>query len=209
MFYDSNPQSVLRFGDVVRGFLLTHSHGYSPSSAKKPDAYHIEVVHPKLAVVLTPCCTIAQHSGNMLVVTPLREIRPDCYFYNSYLREDFTRINREMTIQEAIGPKKWQEISDEEKAQQLAQSPGKQYTILNEFVYEKHDLLPEYEIKYKKQMANINYYMIDFRNICKVQKSPDIEPSAIKLLQLSIQARAELRDKLAHYFGRRPEEDAM
>lgn len=210
MFYDSNPQSILRFGDVVRGFLLTHSHGYSPSSAKKPDAYQIEVAHPELVVILTPCCTIAEHRGNMLVVTPLRKIRPDLYFDNSYLREDFTCINCELTIQEAIGPEKWQKLSDEEKAQHLAQSPGKKYIILNEFIYEKHGLLPEYELIYrKKNKEAINYYMIDFRNIFRVQIPSDINPLSIKILQLSLQARKELREKLAHYFGRRPEEDSL
>lgn len=209
MFYDSNPQSILRFGDIVRGFLLTHSNGYSPSLTSKPDAYHIEVCHPELAVVLTPCCTIAERSGNMLVVTPLRQIRPDVYFGNSYLREDFTRINRELTIQEAIGPEKWEELSDEKKTQFLAQSPGKKYIIFNEFVYEKHDLLPEYELKYTKRKVSINYYMIDFRNICRVQIPSDINPLSIKILQLTIQARNELREKLSHYFSRRPEEDAL
>lgn len=209
MFYVSNFQSVLRFGDVVRGFLLTHSHGYSPSSAEKPDAYHIKVAHPELAAVLTPCCTIAQSSGNMLVITPLRDIRPDFYFDNSYLREDYTRINREMTIQQAIGPDKWKEISDEEKSQRLADSPGKDYIALHLFAYDRHDLLPEYKLKYKKMKASINYYMIDFRNICRVQIPSDINPLSIKILQLSIQARKELREKLAHYFGRRPKEDAL
>ncbi len=149
MFYESNPQRMLRFGDIVRGFILTHPDGYSPSSTSKPDEYHIEVCYPELSVVLTPCCTIAERSGNMLVVTPLRQIRPDVYFDNSYLREDPTRINRELTIQEAIGPEKWKELSDEEKTKHLAKSPGKKYIILNEFVYEKNDILPEYEIRYK------------------------------------------------------------
>jgi len=209
MFYDSNTQGILRFGDIVRGFLLTYSKGYSPSSANKPDAYHIEVTHPNLAAVLTPCCTIAQSSGEMLILTPLRKIRPDLYFDNSYLKEDFTRINCELTIQEAIGPEKWQKLSDEEKAQRLAQSPGKKYIILDEFIYDKHDLLPEYELAYmKKNKEAINYYMIDFRNIFRVQIPSDINPLSIKILQLSIQARKQLREKLAHYFGRRPEEDA-
>ena len=207
MFYDSNPHSILRFGDIVRGFLLTHSHSYSPSSASKPDVYHIEVAHPELAAVLTPCCTIAQSAGNMLVITPLRKIKPDSYFDNSYLREDFTRINREMTIQQAIGPDKWGKISDEEKSERLADSPGKEYMALHFFAYDRHDLLPEYELKYKKMKASINYYMIDFRNICRVQIPSDINPLSIKILQLSIQARKELREKLAHYFGR-PAEDA-
>ena len=157
MFYDSNPQSILRFGDIVRGFLLTHSDGYSPSLTSKPDAYHVQVSHPELAVVLTPCCTIAERSGNMLVVTPLRQIRPDLYFDNSYLREDFTRINREMTIQQAIGPDKWEKITDEEKTRRLAHSPPKDYMAFHFFAYDRHDLLPEYELKYKetKKAANL------------------------------------------------------
>jgi len=209
MFYDSNPQSILRFGDIVRGFLLTHSDGYSPSLTSKPDAYQIQVSHPELAVILTPCCTIAERSGNMLVVTPLLQIRANVYFENSYLREDFTRINRELTIQESIGPEKWQELSDEEKTQYLAQSPGKEYMALHFFAYDRHDLLPEYELKYKKRKASINYYMIDLRNICRVQIPSDINPLSIKILQLTIQARNELREKLSYYFGRRPEEDAL
>ena len=209
MFYDSNPQSVLRFGDIVRGFLLTHSHSYSPSSASKPDVYQIEVGHPELAVVLTPCCTIAQSSGNMLVITPLRKIKPDSYFDNSYLREDFTRINREMTIRQAIGPDKWERLSDEEKSKRLADSPSKEYLAFHLYAYDRHDLLPEYELKYKQMKESINYYMIDFRNLCKVQIPGDIDPLSIKILQLSIQARKELREKLAHYFGRRPEEDVI
>lgn len=207
MFYEENPQSTLRFGDIVRGFLLTHCHNYSPSLGRKPDAFHIEVTYPNLAVVLTPCCTIAQSSGNMLILTPLLPIRPDCYFENSYLKEDITRINREMTIQQAIGPEKWRKLSDEIKTQRLADSPGKCYIILNQFVYDKHALLPEYELKYKGMKALLNYYMIDFRNICRAQTTNGINPPSTKLLQVSIKARQELREKLAHYFARKPEED--
>jgi len=207
MFYDDNPQSVLRFGDVVRGFLLTHCHTYSPSSREKPDAFQIEVTHPDLAVVLTPCCTIAQRSGNMLILSPLLQIKPDCYFDNSYLKEDFTRINREMSIEQAIGPEKWGKLPADEQSRRLADSHGKRYTIVNLFVYDSHDLLPEYELKYKSKKALVNYYMIDFRNICRAQTISDTNPSSTKLLQLSVQARKELREKLAHYFGRKPEED--
>jgi len=210
MFYDINPQSKLRFGDIVRGFLLTHCHTYRPSSEEKPDAFQIDVTHPELAVVLTPCCTIAQRSGGMLILSPLLKIRPDWYFENSYLMEDFTRINRETTIQNALGPEIWASMSDEQQAEKLAQSPGKRYMMDDFFAYDKHDLLAEYELRYKEGMKElINYYMIDFRNICRVQTATDNDPTSTKRLQLSIQARRELRDKLAHYFGRKPEEDAV
>ena len=166
MFYDDNHQNTLRFGDIVRGFLITHCHDYDPSAAGKPDEFQIAVTHPSLAAVLTPCCTIAERSGGMLILSPLLRIRPDWYFGNSYLKEDVTRINRETTIQNALGPEKWAEMSDEQQAEQLAQSPGKGYIMADFFAYDKHDLLPEYELAYKQGMrASINYYMIDFRNI--------------------------------------------
>ena len=154
MFYDSNPQKVLRFGDIVRGFLLTHSHSYSPSSASKPDVYQIEVRHPELTVVLTPCCTIAQSCGNMLVISPLRKIKPDSFFNNSYLREDFTRINRVMTIQQAIGPNKWQNISDEEKSLIEEYSKGKTVP----FDYSK--ILTDYIVYYAQETPD-NYAIED------------------------------------------------
>ncbi len=211
MFYDNNKQDMLRFGDIVRGLILSHCHGYKPSRKEKPDAYQIEVNYPKYAAVLTPCCTIENRSGNTLVLSPLKKITPIYYFENSFLREDLTRINREMTIQEASGPEKWEKMSDDKKAEYLDKSPGKDYINLHEFVYEKHDLLEEYEIRYKdKQEAKTNYYVLDFRNIYKVQFDfSGTVSSTIKYLQLSIQAREELRDKLSNYFGRSPEQDIV
>jgi len=101
-------------------------------------------------------------------------------------------------------------MSDEEQTQWLAKSPGKQYMIADFFAYDRHDLLPDYELAYAGGMKElINYYMIDFRNICRVQTASSANPTSTKRLQLSIQARGELRDKLANYFGRKPEEDAL
>lgn len=210
MFYDDKPQDRLRFGDVVGGLILSHCQGYAPSRSAKPDVYDIKVNHPQFVAVLTPCCTIENRSGNMLTLSPLHEINPTYYFTNSYLREDLTRMNREMTIQEAVGPEMWKKMSDEDRAQRLISDPGRSLFLLNEFVYDKHDLLPEYESKYKKERAELNSYMIDFREIYKVQFDiKSTAPSAIKYLQLSVQARAELRDKLSQYFGRSPEEEQI
>jgi len=207
MFYDDKPQNMLRFGDVVGGLILSHCRRYTPSRSAKPDVYDIAVNHPQFAAVLTPCCTIANRSGNMLTLSPLQKITPTYYFTNSYLREDLTRLNREMTIQEAIGPEKWKEMSDEQQAEYLSKHSRKLFNQSNEFVYDKHDLLPGYEIKYKQQRTELNYYKIDFRQIFKVEFDINSTAPAIKYLQLSVQARAELRDKLSHYFGRPPEED--
>ena len=55
--------------------------------------------------------------------------------------------------------------------------------------------------------------MIDFRNTYKLNyekiNPPKDAPLESKCLQLSIQARSELRDKIAWYYGRVPEEDKI
>ena len=208
MFYDNNPQNKLRFGDIVGGFLLSHCEDYEPSFADKPDKYRIEVGRPQFAAVLTPCCTIEQRQGKVLILSPLLQISSPPYFENSYLRGDLTRINRKMTIQEAIGPEIWAKMALDKQTEQISSSPGKKYILVEEFIYERNDLLPEYQIKYKSKIENTNYYKIDFRYIYRVHD--DIsknKPFIIKRLQLSIESRTELRDKIAHYFGRTPEED--
>jgi hypothetical protein len=58
-----------------------------------------------------------------------------------------------------------------------------------------------------------NYYMIDFRNTSKLNCeriiNPKDAPLESKCLQLSIQARSELRDKIAYYYARIPKEDKI
>jgi hypothetical protein len=55
--------------------------------------------------------------------------------------------------------------------------------------------------------------MIDFRRICRIEcneiVTPEQAPLKTKVLQISIETRRELRDKLTWYFGRVPEEDMV
>ena len=55
------------------------------------------------------------------------------------------------------------------------------------------------------------FYMIDFRNTykldCEKIVSPKDAPLEAKVLELSIEARADLRNKIAFYYGRTPQED--
>lgn len=64
-----------------------------------------------------------------------------------------------------------------------------------------------------KKNIETNYYMVDFKNIfkinCKKILSSVNSPLNIKKLQLSIQVRGELRDKLSYYYGRIPKEDKI
>ena len=68
---------------------------------------------------------------------------------------------------------------------------------------------------HKKQGKNIetNYYMADFRNTYKLYcdkiKSSEKAPLESKCLQLSVQARSELRDKISYYYARIPKEDKI
>jgi len=55
--------------------------------------------------------------------------------------------------------------------------------------------------------------MLDFRRIYRVEcekvANPKQAPLETKILELSVVTRGELRDKLADYFGRIPDEDRI
>ena len=57
------------------------------------------------------------------------------------------------------------------------------------------------------------YYMIDFKNIHKLNcdkiNSPEDAPLQSKCLQLSVQTRSELREKISNYYARIPKEDLI
>lgn len=209
MFYSSRRDGFLRFGDIVKGFIS------APPTIKRPvfDISHvksfcnIDVEVPPFSVILTPCCSIGDH---MLCLTPLIQLRKT-FFNNSYFVKDLTIINREIKPEYCYPPEEWEAFDPSRKDEINAMS--KPYTLLNLFIYEKHDLLPLYPIA----GTETNYYMIDFRNVstvkCDLVKRAEqmgIDESAIiesKLLQLSDTSREELRNKLAYYYGRIPEEE--
>ena len=51
--------------------------------------------------------------------------------------------------------------------------------------------------------------MINFKNIYKLSYEQSKHLKKLKILQLSVQVRSELRGKIAHYFARIPEEDKI
>ena len=130
-----------------------------------------------------------------------------------YLEEDLSRLNHSMSPQEAVSPDMWDKMSEDEKQRKLDLSHLKSFAFVEYFIYAPHDLLPEYELKPKGQNGRIKtgFYMIDFRSlyriVCKQVNSAKQSPTETKILQLSIQARSNLRDKFVHYFNRVPEED--
>jgi len=208
MFYKEGNDNVLRFGDILKGYVLTTPNIVEPILTISNTGYNIEIDLPFFSVVITPCCSIGQKT---ISLTPLIKL-PSAFFKNPYLSEDFTRINREMEPKQSVPPDTWKILPEEEKQKRLKE--GNAYACLELFVYEKNDLFPKYSIYINKQKnIETNYYMIDFKNIyklnCEKINTPEDAPIDSKCLQLSNQVRNELRDKISYYYARVPKEDKI
>lgn len=208
MFYEKQPHNVLRFGDVLEGFILSSTSVKSPQDAKRKKQYHIEVRNPDYVVVLSPCCSIGDKT---LALSPLVSVR-SAFFDNPYLSEDLTRLNRRMAPEQSVPPHVWERMSEGDKAHRF-QGKSRVYACYENFVYEKHDLLKTYTVHRRDRDKETNYYMLDFRKIYRIECDEVVDPKQApldtKILELSIPTRGELRDKVAWYFGRVPEEDEI
>jgi len=197
--------AALRFGDVVKGFLLVTPHLRAPVLSATHADYQIDVSLPGLCVVLTPCCSIGE---NALSLAPLQQVRRT-FFKNPYFAQDLTRINRRMAPEETLPSAEWASLSAEEK--QRRQKEGLAYAFTDLFVYEGHPMFPEYEIRTPIGCRPTRCHIIDFRSAfriyCEGIRSASKAPLEAKCLQLTIQTRQELRDKIVHYYGRLPDED--
>jgi len=210
MFYHKEKEQILRLGDILKGFILTNSKIKKPVHEMiQSYSYDINVNMPEFVVVLTPCCSIRTQT---LLLTSLVQL-DHILFKNPYFVEDFIRINRVIEDpQKRFPPIEWENMPDERKTEKLAE--GKQYAFYHYFIYKEHDYFTEYS----RNDINTQHYMIDFRNIysitCSdlvVKKTGEIPESIFKtkILQLSIDSRNELRNKLIHFFGRIPDEDKL
>ena len=211
MFYEKNIDSALRFGDVLRGYIAITPNIESPilTQSALNEGYNIDINLPIFSVIISPCCSIGY---DIISLTPLIEVR-NTFFKNPHFTEDLTRINREMKPELAVPPNVWGTLSLEEKEKRLQEGKeGKGYAFLENFIYEECNLFPKYTVDIRQgENIETNYYMIDFRNTYKLYcdkiKSPKEAPLESKCLQLSLQTRAELRDKISYYYARVPGED--
>ncbi|MEM2111202.1 MAG: hypothetical protein QXX08_04915 [Candidatus Bathyarchaeia archaeon] len=199
---------ALRFGDVLQGYPSTTPIIEEPMLKESSARYNINVDLPKFTVVMDPCCEIRNKT---ISLTPLIQVSR-AFFDNPYFAEDLTRINRKMEPQQAVSPTIWEKLPLEEKQKRL--EVGRTYALLNLFIYEKHELFPKYILRRKdKEDIETNYYMIDFRNTyklcCDKIISPENSPLESKILQLSIETRSELREKLINYYANIPPEDKI
>ena len=209
-FYESTPEPVLRFGDVVRGFHIATPQIDNPSGGPQED-WAIEIAKPAYLVVMTPCCSIEKKS---IAVAPLREIRP-AFLNNEYFAEDLTRINRKVPPEKSVPRDVWERQLPPVRKQALL-AVGLNYTFRDCFVYAPHDLLPKYELPRRRQdgdPVDMGHYMVDFKTIYRVQcdkiNRDGPAPPGTKVLQLKVAPRQDMREKLSLYFGRVPEEDEV
>jgi hypothetical protein len=207
-FYEDTNEYSFRFGDVLKGFVSSTPNLDNPPMTSENMDYTISIAMPKYCAIISPCCSIADQ---VISLSPLVYVRPS-FFNNPYFAEDLTRINRPMPAEKSLPPIAWEKMDETEKQDRL--SKGLEYTLLDLFIYKEHEIFPVHEV-HRKNADNIftRYYMIDFRNtfkvVCSKIKKPNVVPLEAKCLQLTIGARKDLRDKIAYYYGRVPEEDAL
>jgi hypothetical protein len=102
-------------------------------------------------------------------------------------------------------------LSEEQKQAKLSQPKG--YAFEYYFFYKENDIFPEYEVNLKINNYRIRFYLIDFRHIyplkCDKINRNQIHEKILrsKCLELTVFTREELRNKLAHYFGRPTQDD--
>ncbi len=209
MFYElpERMNRFLRLGDVVRGYISPSTTIKQPFLSFENRTYHNYDIHiemPSYSVVLMPCCSIGEQQ--MICLTPLIQLQAD-FFKNKFFTEDFTRINREIEPIKAIPPDELERLTETHKRE--IESMLKSYALLSFFIYEPSQFFPDYE----KRKMTTNYYMIDFKNVqtlkCELIRERNNSILESKCLQLSTNARDELRMKLSYYYGRVPEEDKI
>jgi hypothetical protein len=205
-FYTDSPSKILRFGDVVTGFQAAALRMDSPNSSAKPLDLKIHLSQPKYFVVMTPCCSIEMQA---LSLAPLEELR-NTFLSLPQLWDNLSSINAQMPAQDAVPPKKWEHLDATQRSAIMAK--GTCYVLVELFVYEPHDLFETYTLKKGKDLSrDFRHRLVDFKKIFRVDCSQidrnNDAPAGVKVLQLTDTVRAQLRDKLAYFFGRPPDED--
>jgi hypothetical protein len=207
-FYEETPEPGFRFGDVITGFQAVVPHLHKPGSGGESVEWGIMVSRPAYFAVITPCCSIEEKS---IALTPLSPIRPS-FLRNPYFAADLTRINRKVAPENSVAPEQWSRFPAERRQKMI--TVGEAYALMDVFVYAEHPLLRRYDLPTQHSgMVVTGFYLIDFKSIYRVNCNEIVRgkdaPKGTKLLQLKLTAREELRQKLAYYFARIPEEDQV
>lgn len=88
---------------------------------------------------------------------------------------------------------------------------GEAYALLDSFIYASHALLKTYDLNTPSGTVKMGHYLLDFTTIyrldCNLIVRGQDAPAGAKYLQLTVAVREQLRQKLASYFARVPDED--
>jgi len=205
MFYQNAEFSpCLRFGDIIEGFQLFKPCYQSTLSNKLDLSLSVESI--AWFSILTPCCSIEK---NIISICPLRYISPR-YFDNPYLVEDLTNINRIMLPQNSLAPEIWETLPPEEIDKRIGAGPS--YFFINYFIYAEDIRLSKYTLTHpsSKEKIETGFYAIDFKEAFPVSSTDFTRGKPYpKILELSKRSREELRNKVAFFYGRPPEEDRI
>jgi hypothetical protein len=201
-FYLDPPTKELRFGDVVTGFQHPTVRIDAPDSALD---LRISVTRPQYFAVMTPCCNIELKSFSL---APLESIR-DAILRRPRLLENLSLINAQFPPKDGFTPEEIAKMDVEKQAELVSQAAT--YSYLDCFVYEPNGFFPPYEVKRNKQnWPNLRHRMVDFKSIfrvdCSLIEREQEMPSGVKISELTVETRAQLRDKLTNYFGRNADE---
>lgn len=208
LFYTESPDPGFRFGDILKGFISATPNISNPPINSENTDYSVEISMPPYCAIVSPCCSIKE---KVISLSPLLPINKNI-FTNPYFLEDMTRINREVEPKKSVSPTKLKQMPSAKREEILSRDIA--YTFTSLFIYKEHDLFPEYPIRLKGvDTFNTKYYAIDFRNTFRVNcskiQTPTNVPPGLKCLQLTIDTRSELRDKITKYYSRLPAEDIV
>lgn len=201
-FYLDPPTKELRFGDVVTGFQHPTVRIDSPDLEVN---LRISVTRPQYFAIMTPCCNIELKSFSL---APLESVR-DALLKRPRLHENLSLINTPFVPKDGYTPEEIEKM-DRDKQAELVSLPSA-YSFLECFIYEPNPLFPKYEVKRAKQTwPNLQHRMVDFKSIfrvdCSLIEREQEAPSNVKVAELTVTARAQLRDKLTYYFSRDADE---
>jgi hypothetical protein len=207
VFYEKKLGSALRFGDVLKGFFISIPKIKEPILTRNFHEIKVDVNYPEFCVVMSPCCSI---KDNEILIAPLQKVNEN-FFKNPYFKDDLTNINRLVPPEYTIPPEGWDRLSEKDKSIRISKGPA--YTFGDFFIYSENPFFPKFEVSMRNEKLNIGFLMVNFKDIQKACCDGITEvsetPNPAKILELSIRARNDLREKLSWYFSRIPEEDSI